>query len=112
MLLLDAQILLTELCSPKNEPFIDSREHIDKKRVRQFPLLTATHYGGVSMQSFLPTRENTQQQPLISVCCICQRQRTSLDTWEPVVISDDNREINLTHVFCPSCIQEHFPDIS
>ena len=64
------------------------------------------------MQSFLLTSESTQQRPLISVCCICQRQRTSIDTWEPLDISEDNREMNLTHGFCPDCIREHFPNVS
>lgn len=66
------------------------------------------------MQSFLlSSEENTQQQPLISVCCICNRQRTSIDTWEPLNLTNGSEEPqNLTHGFCPDCIREHYPQAS
>lgn len=64
------------------------------------------------MESFLFTSERTEERPLISVCCICQRQQTSVDTWEPFDISEDNSEIDMTHGFCPDCIREHYPRVS
>lgn len=65
------------------------------------------------MQSYLVISEKVQHRPMISVCCICQRQRTSVDTWEPLDICRNSEENeNFTHGFCPDCIREYYPKIS
>lgn len=60
------------------------------------------------MQGYLPSNVRIQHRPLISVCCICKRQRTSIDTWEPL---DSEENENLTHGYCPDCIREYFPRV-
>lgn len=64
------------------------------------------------MQSYVLAGENTQQRPLISVCCICKRQRTSIDTWTLLDISEYDGEVDFSHGFCPDCIREHYPHVS
>lgn len=64
------------------------------------------------MQSLLLLgSEEIRQEQLITVCCICQRHRTSMDTWEPLTITEDI-EAYITHGFCPDCIKEYYPKIS
>lgn len=64
------------------------------------------------MESLLLSIERTQHLPMISVCCICQRHRTPVDTWEPLDLSKDGEEFVITHGFCPDCIREHYPKAS
>lgn len=64
------------------------------------------------MQGLLLNSGITEPRPLISVCCICQRHRTSIDTWEPFDDPEDTAELDLTHGFCPDCIREHYPKVS
>lgn len=68
--------------------------------------------GGGVMQSFLFTSKRTQRRSMISVCCICRRQRTSPDTWVPFDMCKDNSNAEFTHGFCPDCIREHYPHLS
>lgn len=63
------------------------------------------------MHNYSLNRKKEQQQPMIPVCCICNKQRTSVDTWEQVDISQYSEE-TITHGFCPDCIREHYPKIS
>lgn len=63
------------------------------------------------MQSFTLDKETTQYRPMIAVCCICNKQRTGVDTWEPLDIAEDSDE-SFTHGFCPECIKQHYPNIS
>lgn len=63
------------------------------------------------MQNFILASESTPRRPLISVCCICQRQRTSLNTWTTLDLSQYDTEVDLTHGFCPDCIRKHYPHV-
>ncbi len=63
------------------------------------------------MESLTLSKETTLHPPMIAVCCICNKQRTGVYTWEPLDVSGDSEEI-FTHGFCPDCIRQHYPKIS
>ena len=63
------------------------------------------------MESLTLNKETALYPALISVCCVCNRQRTGSDTWEPLDTSEASDEI-FTHGFCPDCIRQHYPKIS
>lgn len=62
------------------------------------------------MERSLIGRVKLQDRPFIPVCCICQRIRTMDNRWEPQDPQGVKEEShNITHAFCPECIQLHYP---
>lgn len=61
------------------------------------------------------TEENSitaDKHRLVTVCCICQRLKTSDGGWEEcgstlTQIADEQ----ISHAFCPDCVRIHYPSV-
>jgi len=49
---------------------------------------------------------------LLPICCFCKSIRTQAGDWEPLeAYISERSEAQFSHGFCPSCGEQHYPDV-